>query len=198
MTLTETLKQFVTFISLFIGTGFIAGSLVHFGEGITVWDSSVLILGIILFVGASFVNEYGKHHKRSTPYTFALFIVQSLLLAIGIGMASGGTQHFIDTPAYSSLLIPLGLSLGVLAYFWREEIQMPIHKWVSTLVVIGASATLLFYGLISINNLIPDSLRVGHGSHGAHESNTQQAEIEGSHIIEPHFNEDHEEDGHGH
>jgi len=194
--LSKTLKNFFSFISLFIGTGFIAGSIVHFGEGVTIWDSSVLILGIVLFVGASFVQEYGKHQQRSTPATFMLFLFQSLLLAIGIGMASGGTQHFIDTPTYSAILIPLGLSIGLFAFFWREKLVLAKLKWLSLLIGVVVIATILWVGLVSVNTIIPDRLRVGHGSHG-HNSTEEFSTIENA-PLEDHFDEEHLDDGHGH
>lgn len=195
------LKNFLTFISLFIGTGFIAGSIVHFGEGITVWDSSVLAIGIFLFVGASYIQEYGKHHKRSTPGAFALFLFQSLLLAIGIGMASGGTQHFIDTPQYSAVLIPVGLSIGLIAFFWREEVAFSMKNWMSLLVLLVTFSGVFWVALLGFNDLIPETLRVGHGSYG-HGGQEKKALInhqsEGADVSEPHFTDEHADDGHGH
>lgn len=163
---TATVKTFISFVSLFIGTGFIAGSIVHFGEGVTVWDSTVLLIGIALFVSASYVQEYGKHGERSTPSAFILFILQSLLLAIGIGMASGGTQHFIDTPAYAAVLIPLGLAIGLFTYLWREKLVVPFSTKLLILVATLVAAFVLWVALVKFNMIIPDSLRVGHGSHG--------------------------------
>lgn len=189
-----TLRSFLSFVLLFLGTGFIAGSVVHFGEGITVWDSSVLLLGIILFVGASYDKEYGKNKKHSTPKQFVLFIIQSLLLALGIGMASGGTQHFIDTPKYAAILIPLGLSIGLFSYLWREKIKISNSNKIYTLLSTVILAVITWFALTGFNAIIPDSLRVGHGSHGhGHQATTEQ-EV----IIDNHFTEDHQDDGHSH
>jgi FtsP/CotA-like multicopper oxidase with cupredoxin domain len=165
-----TLKQFIRFVSLFIGTGFIAGSIVHFGEGVTVWDVSVLIIGILLFVSASFVEKYNK--QISNPIGFSLFIVQSLLLAIGIGMASGGTQHFVDTPTYASVLIPLGLWIGLFAFLWREKIQLTNIKWITIIGIATATAVIVWLALGQFNTMLPESLREGHGSHGHGDSHT--------------------------
>ena len=159
-------KHFIRFVSLFIGTGFIAGSIVHFGEGVTVWDTTVLIIGIVLFVSASFVEERRKKRAEFSTAEFGLFIVQSLFLAIGIGMASGGTQHFIDTPGYAAVLIPLGLWVGLLTFFWKEKLNLSLLKWCLVVIVSFVTATVLWWGLIQFNRVLPDSLRVGHGSHG--------------------------------
>ena len=199
----DTLKKFVTFVSLFIGTGFIAGSIVHFGEGVTVWDSSVLLLGIALFVISSYVQEYGKTHERSTPKEFALFILQSFLLAIGIGMASGGTQHFIDTPLYAAVLIPLGLTIGLFTFLWREKLKTPPSKILMIFITTCLGAYVLWHALIQFNNIIPESIREGHGSHGhgGHHKPPKAEPVNTDSTNIPHeelSNDAHDDQSHGH
>ena len=179
----HTLSQFIRFIALFIGTGFIAGSIVHFGEGVTIWDVSVLIIGIILFITASYVDKYDTH--ASSPQSFALFIVQSLLLAIGIGMASGGTQHFVDTPTYAAVLIPLGLWIGLYAFFWREKTSMRTSQWAAFVPMSIAVALLLWFLIVQFDAVLPESIRVGHGSHG-HGQRTHLEEVEDVHNHDDH------------
>lgn len=162
-TIISELKKFTLFVALFIGTGFIAGSIVHFGEGVTIWDTSVLLLGIFLFVAASYIEKY-KHLLTLT--SFLLFIFQSLLLAIGIGMASGGTQHFVDTPAYAAILIPLGFCIGLWAFFWREKVSLSVTKWILLICISAVCGSILWIALTYFDTILPDSIRVGHGSHG--------------------------------
>lgn len=123
------LIPFLTFISLFLGTGFVAGSIVHMGEGINPWDLSLLAVGVILFIAGSVAQDVRLGSKRLKEEGIFLFLALSLVLSIGIGMASGGMQHFDDTPAYSALLIPLGMGTGFIAFILKERVLISKKEW---------------------------------------------------------------------
>ena len=162
------LQKYAAFIALFIGTGFMAGSIVHFGEGVTTWDVSVLVLGIILFVIGSYIQEKERGGENLVGGKFLPFILLSSVLSLGVGMASGGVQHFIDTPGYSAVLIPLGLAIGYVSYSVRERFSFTSIEWTIAIISAIAFALIGWKFLVFANTLIPDSLRVGHGSHGHH------------------------------
>ena len=104
-------------MTVFIGAGFVGGSIVHYP--ISPLRSLIIgLLGATLFAVASTLNEMEK------PAVSARNIVQiagvSLLLSVGIGMVSGGIQHFAEYPVYGSYLIPLGVVVSMIAFVFRD------------------------------------------------------------------------------
>lgn len=160
------LQRYVIFLMLFLGAGFVAGSVVHFGEGVTVWDASVLGLGVVLFVGGSiWQDQLDAQHSQRPLRAVLRVIVTSLFLSLTVGMASGGTQHFIDTPLYAAWLIPLGLTLGFLAFLFKQGLSFTLRTYGSILACLVLIGIGLHLALRWADGLLPDSLRVGHGSH---------------------------------
>lgn len=135
----KVLAPFFTFAALFIGTGFISGSIVHLGEGVNVWDLSVLGMGVLLFTTGSYIQETVFNGKSLRDGGMISFLFTSLILSLGIGMASGGMQHFSDTPSYSAILIPVGLAIGIIAFAFKQKIEIP-----SAHFKIFAACTLVF------------------------------------------------------
>lgn len=139
----KVIAPFLTFALMFIGAGFISGSIVHLGEGANPWDISVLVTGVILFMIGSYVQEIlynGKSLKEEGTLSFLFF---SLFLSLGIGMVSGGTQHFVDTPEYSSYLIPIGLVVGIVAFVFKTNIKLSGAEFIKLLL-----GTLVFSALL--------------------------------------------------
>lgn len=161
--------RYVLFVMQFLGAGFIAGSVVHFGEGITTWDVSVLLLGLILFTCALVYRESRLSEKKMSLRDLMILIISSLFLSLTIGMASGGTQHFVDTPMYAAVLIPMGLSLGFIAFAITQRAYFSLKKWILLLLCLGLFAVVIHIALLSFNRILPESIRKGHGSehHGA-------------------------------
>jgi hypothetical protein len=131
---------FHEYAAKFIAIGFIAGSIVHLGEGVNLWDILVLALGIVLFLWTSVKSA--ALTDFDTPLHRIRFIALSFLLAVGIGMASGGFQHFTDTPEYSAVLIPVGLLIGYMAYERTQGKTLGVRRIIS--IVAGALVLGLF------------------------------------------------------
>lgn len=153
---------FFTFVALFIGTGFVSGSIVHMGEGINPWDISLLAIGVILFVSGSVFQDIQQGMKRIRGEGIALFLLLSLLLSIGIGMASGGMQHFVDTPSYSAILIPIGLGIGFIAFVLKERIALTRKEWITILPAVCVSVGIATVALQAAGNALPEALRQDH------------------------------------
>jgi len=84
-------------------------------------------------------------------------------------MASGGTQHFIDTPGYSSYLIPVGLGLGMIAFFLKEKEVFTAKKWLQMIVIIITISISLIWFLGQIGDILPESLLQNQGhDHDSH------------------------------
>lgn len=146
---------FIIFTAMFVGAGFISGGIVHLGDGFNWWDVSLILIGIVLFVAGSYAQELRSSQNNLKKEGIALFLFYSLLLSIGIGMASGGTQHFVDTPAYSNYLIPIGLFLGVPAFALKQNIPLLKAEWVRLMLVSFLIAVALFFFLSLVNGSVP-------------------------------------------
>lgn len=181
---------FITFIALFIGTGFVSGSIVHMGEGVNVWDLSLLAIGAILFVSGSVFQDIQQGMRRMQDEGIILFLTLSLLLSIGIGMASGGMQHFVDTPSYSAILIPLGLGIGFIAFLLKERIALTPREWV---IIIPSVCFAIAAGTIALRaagNALPETVKKGHHAmQGVFTSSSGSSLPSPAHIMG---------DGHGH
>ncbi|MEK7545069.1 MAG: hypothetical protein AAB551_02975 [Patescibacteria group bacterium] len=160
---------FLTFITMFLGAGFISGAIVHLGEGVNPWDVSILFIGVALFIIGHYIQEFIYNKKDLKEAGTVKFIFFSLLLSLGIGMASGGIQHFVDTPKYSANLIPIGLFLGAIAYTLKNNIALAKSQWrVLTL------STLLF-SIVSWGVLTITAANMSTSSSHSHGAENQQA-----------------------
>ncbi len=142
-------KAFTSHLLRYVGIGLISGSIVHIGTlGGGVTRYAVLItLGVTAFVAGTILE---KGRGAITPS----FIIISVLLSIGVGMVSGGTQHYLDGPVYASFLLPLGLLLGYLMFVLREDKkELKLQK----VVIASISALLLFGVLYKVAHRIPVS-----------------------------------------
>jgi len=139
MRLKNVLSSFMVYVSLFIGTGFLSGSIVHYPMSPTRY-AIIGSLGAILFTVASTINEALFNKKTFKDEGVIKVIFFSLLLSIGIGMISGGFQHFDEFPIYGSYLIPFGILLSIVAYIFKSNIHLFKHQIIKltlgTLIVV--------------------------------------------------------------
>jgi uncharacterized protein (DUF305 family) len=151
----KTILNYLSYLSLFVGTGFISGSIVHSGNPSEISKYLVIgFVGIVLFASGSLIQEIitGKH-QLDTKSTLKFFIL-SLVLAVGIGMISGGTQHFTDFPVYSSFLIPLGILISWVAFLLKNNYILSKNILGITLIIL-LLCTSLNWGLnLYANNLL--------------------------------------------
>jgi uncharacterized protein (DUF305 family) len=170
------LAQFITFLAMFVGAGFISGGIVHLGEGINAWDLSLLSIGVALFVVGSYVQEALFNRKNLKEEGVLPFLFFSLVLSIGVGMASGGIQHFVDTPEYSAYLIPIGLAVGILAFVLKQNYKLSSSQWAVLISAATAGALLLGIVLRGVGAVLPQEWRQQHGhSHGSHSHDGKSA-----------------------
>jgi hypothetical protein len=138
---------YISYLALFIGTGFISGAIVHTGN-ISELEKYIIIglVGISLFVAGSFMQESIINANNPNGQNVIKFFIFSLMLSIGIGMISGGTQHFSDFPIYSSYLIPIGFILSYVAFLLKNN-----FTFTKKLLITGGILTLIavfgFFGL---------------------------------------------------
>ena len=149
--------SYLSYLALFVGTGFISGAIVHSGD-ITQIPKYIVIgmVGILLFLAGSFVQEF-IINKSSTKTGIIKFFAFSLLLSVGIGMISGGTQHFTDFPIYSSYLIPLGLIISLIAFVLKNGYILSIKTFGTIIGIFVLIALPLYLGLNTYANSLAKS-----------------------------------------
>ena len=103
----------------FVGAGLVSGGIVHHPLDPSRY-TLLAGIGVLVFLVATMAGELLGEGER--PGRGALLRVAggSLLLALGIGMLSGGIQHFADVPDRAVVLVPAGLLLSWLAFQLRS------------------------------------------------------------------------------
>ncbi len=146
-TTSHIILSFLSYLALFVGTGFISGAIVHSGNLDELSKYIVIgVVGILLFLAGSFVQEFALQ-KNNDKAGIVKFFFLSLLLSIGIGMISGGTQHFTDFPQYSALLIPFGLILSLVAFLFKNNYVLSTKVLASSLGAFAIISIPLYLGL---------------------------------------------------
>ena len=144
-------KSFASHILRYVGVGLISGSIVHAGTlgGHSLRYTMLIILGIVAFTIGTYLESDHKLDKK-----FLSFIFVSVLISIGTGMVSGGTQHYLDGPVYAATLVPFGLLVSYFAYMWREYKGALTRKKIAGVFV---CSLLLFGVLYGIAKELPES-----------------------------------------
>ncbi len=138
---------FASHILRYVGVGLISGSIVHVG---TLGGSPVRYFVLIAAGALAFV--LGTLLEKEKEVITLSYVVISIALSFGVGMVSGGTQHYLDGPVYASFLIPLGLLLGYITFVTRENVRELQAKK----VLAAIAATLLLFGaLYALAHSIP-------------------------------------------
>jgi uncharacterized protein (DUF305 family) len=173
------MKKFVNSVSLpyfvylmyFLGVGFLGGAIVHFPVNPNLYGI-IGAVGAIIFTIASTLNEWITNKRHVLQEGVIKIILYSLILSIGLGMISGGIQHFVDFPVYASYLVPGGFIISLIGYVLSKEIKLDMnHK----LLLIGKLA-LIAIPLFLVLNTWAKSIDTsgGHGHGTANESNTNE------------------------
>jgi uncharacterized protein (DUF305 family) len=167
--LSRVVYPFLTYLFLFVGMGLVAGSIVHFGQTDQIPRFAVMgIVGMVLFALGSYVQERLAHPGHISKGGGLRYVLYSLLLAIAIGMLSGGLQHFLDFPVYASYLLPIGFVLALITYSLRDNLSLTRKGW--TVLLAGAVAIALpSFGAL---NLYAQTLPVSSGHHHGSSSPT--------------------------
>lgn len=167
--LRHVVPNYVVYMGLFIGTGFLSGSIVHFPLD-PVRFAIIGFIGAAIFVASSTINEISMQGREVSAGGILKLIAFSIVLALGVGMISGGVQHFDEVPEYASILIPLGVVLSLIGYVLKHGIDL--HK-VQTLKL--SFATVAVVAILGATlNVYAGTFEQGGGGHGAEASETQE------------------------
>lgn len=179
----EVTKPYLSYIAMFVGMGLISGSIVHAAqEGI--FNRSIILMGVgvVLFSIGSFINEVIFKTGNIEREGVLRYILFSLFLAMGVGMISGSTQHFFDTPVYASYLMPIGVFLSSLAFALRNNYELSRVTWVKLIVTGLVFAAVLFYALNTYAKSLPVSTG---GHHGAQASESSESHEQATQVQAP-------------
>ncbi|MBT2492905.1 hypothetical protein J7E96_31230 [Streptomyces sp. ISL-96] len=159
------LARYLGYVGYFVGAGLISGAVVHHPLDPARY-TRIAGYGVLVFLAATLLNEYILAEKKPTLPRMAQVMGASLLLSFGIGMLSGGLQHFEDFPDRAAILIPVGVTLSFVAYVlkdaestWRRIFSV---AGLSVLVVVAIS----FVGLRYVASTIEVPVEGGGHSHG--------------------------------
>ncbi len=134
---------YLVYIGLFIGTGFLSGSIVHFPMNPARF-SIIGVIGAFIFALSSTINEKYFNKANFEKEGLLKIIAFSLILSLGVGMVSGAVQHFDEEPLYASYLIPTGIMISLIGYILKNDIRFTFKKFAAlgsatliTLLVLG-------------------------------------------------------------
>ncbi|MEU0042739.1 hypothetical protein [Streptomyces werraensis] len=204
--------DYLGYASTFVGAGLISGAIVHHPLDPARY-TVIAVIGAFVFLFATVLNEFVLKKQRPGAAKVLGIVIASLALSFGIGMLSGGLQHFEDFPERAAMLIPFGLALSFVAYVLRHQPA----RWRSIIgpagVLVLVIAAIAFVGLRGIAaDMAAESEGGGH-SHGEEtaedaggsgEAESGHAEERGTPASEPSQTAapaeeaGHAEDGHGH
>ncbi|MFD0353103.1 hypothetical protein ACFVHW_05030 [Streptomyces sp. NPDC127110] len=159
--------RYLGYVGYFVGAGLISGAVVHHPLDPDRY-TRIAAYGALVFLGATVLNEFLLTRERPGLPRLLVVIGSSLFLSFGIGMLSGGLQHFDDFPARGTVLVPAGIVVSFIAYVIKDA-DTPTRRIFSLLgLAVLAVAALAFFGLREVTASMEATPGGGH-SHGTAE-----------------------------
>ncbi|MBT2469027.1 hypothetical protein J7E97_14405 [Streptomyces sp. ISL-66] len=177
------LARYLGYVGYFVGAGLISGAVVHHPLDPARY-TRIAVYGVLVFLTATALNEFVLARRKPTLPGVLSVMGASLLLSFGIGMLSGGLQHFEDFPLRAATLIPAGIVLSFTAYVIKDEDS----TWRRTFGLAGlavlVTAVIAFAGLRYLASTLAEQPGSGGHSHGT-ESGTGETHTEGEPAVGP-------------
>ncbi|MCX5404047.1 hypothetical protein OHA37_09135 [Streptomyces sp. NBC_00335] len=161
--------RYLGYVGYFVGAGLISGAVVHHPLDPDRY-TRIAAYGALVFLAATVLNEFLLTRERPGLPRMLVVIGSSLLLSFGIGMLSGGLQHFDDFPARGAVLVPAGILVSFTAYVVKDA-ETPTRRIFSPLgLTVLAVAALAFFGLREVAASMETETAPGGGhNHGTAE-----------------------------
>ncbi|MBT2390744.1 hypothetical protein J7E87_15255 [Streptomyces sp. ISL-1] len=112
--------RYLGYVGYYVGAGLISGAVVHHPMDPTRY-SMIAGAGVLVFLVATVLNDIILATEKPVLSRTLRVLGTSTMLSFGLGMLSGGMQHFADLPDRCAVLIPLGIVLSFVAYFLKED-----------------------------------------------------------------------------
>lgn len=159
----EAVFPYIVYVMFFLGMGLTSGAIVHMPIDPNRY-TIVLFVGMGVFVVASLLNEIVIDKKSLSISSTIRLVIFSLLLSVGIGMISGGIQHFEDVAKYATYLIPGGILLSLISFLFKNKIKLGIKQATLLFTVVLAIVISLGFILNSVAATISQGDGHGHGN----------------------------------
>jgi uncharacterized cupredoxin-like copper-binding protein len=156
-------RQHLAMLLKYAGISFISGAVNHgfFSGERSLWTAAA---GVVMFVAGAWLEHHLAVDRVETSLLRTL--VWGTLLSVGLGFFTGGLQHFPDSPARSTWVVPLGFALSVAALFMSEALNLRrgvIAYGVAGTLVVGAASAAAGQWLLQQ----PTSAQEAHSHDGA-------------------------------
>ena len=131
----------------YTGISFTAGAITHgfFSGERAIWTA---VFGIAIYLVGATLEKIANPDK---DHSWTDVLVIGIVASIGLGFFTGGLQHFPDSPARSSWVVPVGFAMSLLAMYLMEgkgKVKIKavlIYGAISLTLVIAASLYSLSY-----------------------------------------------------
>jgi hypothetical protein len=166
--------RYLGYVGYYVGAGLISGAVVHHPMAPTRY-SLIAASGVLVFLLATVLNDIILASERQPLSRILRVLGTSTMLSFGLGMLSGGMQHFADLPERCAVLIPLGIVLSFVAFFLKEA-KRPWRRILSlTGLAVLVVTALTFLGL---RHIAPTMAESG-GGHSHSDAVTEKGGDEG-------------------
>lgn len=174
-------RPFLGYVLNFVGAGMVSGGVVHYPLNENFYGI-LTVAGSIVFTIGALVTEIVNGRKLGNFRRIFFLVTTSLLLSFGIGMLSGGIQHFTDFPDRATILIPAGLILSFVAFVLKFE---KLRKGLFGKVALGGTFIALIAGVsfLGLGQLASSLQPAGHthGENGDTSSDTPDTHDHSTH-----------------
>ncbi|QNE73522.1 hypothetical protein F0344_01845 [Streptomyces finlayi] len=172
--------RYIGYVGYFVGAGLISGAVVHHPLDPARY-TRIAAYGVLVFLAATVLNEIFLARNKPGLPRMLLVIGASLLLSFGIGMLSGGLQHFEDFPARGAVLVPLGITVSFVAYVVKDAETSWRRIFSPMGLAVLLTALVSFAGLRYVADSMGEPPEGGGHSHGS----AEEAEEEQPHEPSP-------------
>lgn len=153
--------RYLGYVGYYVGAGLISGAVVHHPMDPTRY-SVIAGSGVLVFLLATVLNDIVLASERQPLSRMLRVLGTSTMLSFGLGMLSGGMQHFADLPDRCAVLIPLGIVLSFVAFFLKED-RRPWRRIFGLMgLAVLVVAALTFLGLRHIAPTMAEGSGGGH------------------------------------
>jgi hypothetical protein len=144
----DLLKPYLLYLALYLGVALTGGSVVHLPMA-PVRYAIIGLIGMAMFILASLADARRRHAAglEGPGGGLGRYVGWSVLLSLGLGMLSGGIQHFVDSPHYAAALLPIGFVMSFVAYAAREHTLPTGAALLRQMGAVLAGAVVLYVGL---------------------------------------------------
>ncbi|GAA2973341.1 hypothetical protein [Streptomyces enissocaesilis] len=148
--------RYLGYVGYYVGAGLISGAVVHHPMAPARY-SLIAGSGVLVFLLATVLNDLILASERQPLSRILRVLGTSTMLSFGLGMLSGGMQHFADLPERCAVLIPLGIVLSFVTFFLKEA-KRPWRRIFSLMgLAILVLTALTFLGLRHIAPTMAES-----------------------------------------